>query len=113
MLTYASSGLVRSLLPANEVDGTTNLTEGMDLWRKRSGKPLPSEELRILQHVWDEALVDKSFNDIFDSTADPSFRGRLLSVATKESGAWLNVLPSPTSALSLMMTPSVLQLDFD
>ena len=93
--TYASSDLVHSLLPADEVDSTSNLTEGMDLWRERSGKPLPSEELCIHQRVWDEALVDKSFNKIFDSTADPSSRGRLLSVATKESGAWLNVLPSP------------------
>ena len=65
--TYAASDLVRSLLPANEVDGTTNLTEGMDLWRKRGGNPLPSEELRILQRVWDEALIDKSFNFVFSS----------------------------------------------
>ena len=59
--TYVSSDLVRSLLPANEVDGTTNLTTGMDLWRKRSGKPLPSEELPILHRVWDEAYHLRNF----------------------------------------------------
>ena len=58
---YASSDLVRSLLSANEVDGSTNLMEGMDLWRKRSGNPLPSEELRILQRVWDEAYHLRNF----------------------------------------------------
>ena len=52
--TYASSHLVSSLVPADEVDSTTSLTEGMDLWRERSGKPLPLDELRIHQCVWNE-----------------------------------------------------------
>ena len=93
--TYASSDLVRSLLPADEVDSTSNLTEGMDLWRERSGKPLPSEELRIHQRVWDEALVDKSFNEILDSTAVPSSRAVSSRSLQKNRVPGFNVLPSP------------------
>ena len=111
--TYASSDLVRSLLPADEVDSTSNLTEGMDLWRERSGKPLPSEELRIHQRVWDEALVDKSFNEILDSTADPSSRAVSSRSLQKNRVPGLMCYHPPTSALSLMTTPSVLQLGFD
>ena len=65
------------------------------LWEKRSGRPIPPQQDLKRQRGWDEALVDHAFDTILETTIDTSSRARLLAVSTKESGAWLNVLPAP------------------
>ena len=51
--------------------------------------------MRGRQHRWDELLTQKTPEDLLEAATDSITRARLLSTATKESGAWLNVLPIP------------------
>ena len=51
--------------------------------------------MRGRQRRWDELLTQKTHEDLLEVATDSITRARLLSTASKESGAWLNVLPIP------------------
>ena len=89
------------------------LSEATCIWEERSGRPIPPQQELKHQRAWDEALVDHAFDTILETTIDTSSRAHLLAVSTKESGAWLDVLPAPpTLAQSLIMIPFASLLDF-
>ena len=93
--SHASQGLVSSLLPSGEPGFDSLLREATDLWETFAQSPLPPDEVRGRQRFWDSGLTDKLWEDLYDSSVDPVSKARLLSTATKEAGAWLNVLPVP------------------
>ena len=45
------------------------------------------------QRVWDSAVVDQSFQTLFNSQSEPYHRARLLAAAAIHSGDWLHALP--------------------
>ena len=92
--SHATLDLVTSILPTDEPNSNFLLSEATCLWEERSGRPIPPQRDLKHQRAWDEALVDHAF-DTIKTTIDTSSRARLLSVSTKESGAWLDVLPAP------------------
>ena len=47
------------------------------------------------QRAWDSGPLETLKSQLYNSTNDPVAKARLLSVSTKEAGAWLNVLPAP------------------
>ena len=93
--SHASQGLVSSLLPCGEPGFDSLLREATDLWETFAQSPLPPDEVIGRQRFWDSELTDKLWEDLHDSSVDPVSKARLLSTATKEAGAWLNVLPVP------------------
>ena len=56
---------------------------------------LPPVESRGQQRAWDSGPLETLKNQLYNSSNDPVAKARLLSVSTKEAGAWLNVLPAP------------------
>ena len=92
---YGTHDLVSSLLPPVELGNDPLQREALDLWEANTTCPLPPEELRGRQRRWDELFTQKTHEDLLEGATDSITRARLLSTATKESGAWLNVLPIP------------------
>ena len=92
---YGTHDLVSSLLPPVELGNDPLLREALNLWEANTTCPLPPEEMRGRQRRWDELLTQKTHEDLLEAATDSITRARLLSTATKESGAWLNVLPIP------------------
>jgi len=48
------------------------------------------------QREWDKLICETTLDNITSQSDDQKFKARLLAVQTKESGAWLNALPSPS-----------------
>ena len=92
---HATQDLVASVLPSDEPNDNSLVFEATCLWEERSGGSIsPQQDLKC-QRTWDEALFVHAFDTILETTIDASSRARLLAVSTKESSAWLNVLPVP------------------
>ena len=53
------------------------------------------------QRVWDSAVVDQSFQTLFNSQSEPYHRARLLAAAAIHSGDWLHALPISACGLRL------------
>jgi hypothetical protein len=53
------------------------------------------QEMRKVQKNWDTSLVDAVQKEMV-ATAGLRDKARLMALATKESGAWLNAMPIPT-----------------
>ena len=92
---YGTHDLVSSLLPPVELGNDPLLREALSLWEANTTCPLPPEEMRGRQRRWDEPLTQKTHENLLEAATDSITRARLLSTATKESGAWLNVLLIP------------------
>ena len=92
---HASQDLVTSILPLGEPGVEALSCEAADLWEERFCCPLPPVESRGQQRAWDSGPLETLKNQLYNSTNDPVAKASLLSVSTKEAGAWLNVLPAP------------------
>lgn len=69
------------------------LLEARDLWTSKF--PNPQEpSCPELQKSWDSLIVQNQFYSLFDEL-DNREKAVLLSASSKESGAWLEALPSP------------------
>ena len=62
---------------------------------------LPPEDQRHVQHKWDKLLYEQQHSLLLNSTLNDQSKARLLSVASAEAGAWLNVLPVPSLGTKL------------
>ena len=92
---HASQDLVTSILPLGEPGAEALSCEAADLWEERFSCQLPPVESRGRQHAWDSGPMETMNNKLYNYTNDPVAKARLLSVSTKEAGAWLNILPVP------------------
>ena len=61
--------------------------------------PTPPESFKMKS--WDTPRVEHRAEFLLSSTKDAKSRARLLSVSTKESGAWLEALPVSSLGLRL------------
>ena len=91
---HACSSLIDSILSFSSVEFRLEfLNEAENLWLSKSqNSRLPS--LPYLQKSWDTPLIQIKYDSIFTNV---SLREKaiLLSLSNKESGAWLEALPSP------------------
>ena len=82
--------LVETILSRINIAGTNELAEAVESWRGASGDaPLPDDLSR--QKAWDLPIVERNWENMLHVTYQVS-RARLLAMAQRESGAWLNAL---------------------
>ena len=77
------------------------MDEAKDLWSLGHGQSPPEVTSQHQQRAWDIPKMSALAESLLENAPDPRARARLLASATKESGAWLNVLP--ISSLGLRM----------
>ena len=97
-----SSSLITQILPA-PLQEVTNIWSNSALlaWQEGQAKPPPTGENAQLQRAWDKPTITSSFESLLGNAQDSSTRARLLAVASKESGVWLNALPLSTIGLRM------------
>ena len=93
--SHTNQDLVTSILPLGEPGAEALSCEAADVWEERFSCPLPPVESRVQQRALDSGPMETLKNQLYNSSNDPVAKARLLSVSTKEAGAWLNVLPVP------------------
>ena len=73
----------------------------MDRWSHLIGQDLPTLDMRGLQTIWDIPVVTHSQTILQQSITNPIIKARYLAAFSKETGAWLHALPSPSLGLHL------------
>ena len=105
--------LVHQILPPRLQDTTNPCVEcAMTTWSQGHSQAPPTPPTTHRQRAWDAPRIEALQRTLLESSRDPTTRARLLVVATKESGAWLNALPVPPWACASTMRWSELQLAF-
>ena len=98
----ATSDLVHLIVPPYlQSLSIPNVDEAKDLWSLGHGQSPPEVTSQHQQRAWDIPKMSALAESLLENAPDPRARARLLASATKESGAWLNVLP--ISSLGLRM----------
>ena len=72
-------------------------------------EPPPPNNVSHRQKAWDVPRIMSTYDALLEASPNLSTRARLLAVATRESGVWLNVLP--VSSLGLCMDNDVIRVD--
>ncbi|PSN43234.1 hypothetical protein C0J52_12636 [Blattella germanica] len=99
---HSSLRLVESLLPNGScLDPDAAVQERMDSWTHLVGQDLPTLDMRGLQTVWDTPVITHLQTILQQSITNPIIKARYLAAFSKESGAWLHALPSPSLGLHL------------
>jgi hypothetical protein len=88
------------MLPADFADSPL-ITEATDLYHQRPGAVIIPPEAQGSQRDWDRPLIEQQHRDLIDAMDDQTTTARLNGVATKQSGRWLQALPSPQLGLHL------------
>lgn len=68
----------------------------------------PPPPMDTTQKAWGIPHVQATYDSLLDRASNPKSRDRLLAVATKEFGAWLNALP--ISRLGLRMDDKIIRI---
>ena len=100
-----SSVLTDHILP-DRFRGTSypEVDRALSEWSKGHDQPPPPSPEDKRQKAWDAPWVQDT---LLDNAPDARSRARLLAIATRESGAWLHVLP--ISAIGLRMDDDVIR----
>ena len=97
-----SSNLVSQILPNHlQNHNCLHMNEALSVWTQGHKQALPTGSTSHRQKEWDIPRVKAMEKVLLDNAPDARSRARLLSASTKESGAWLNAIPS--SSLGLRM----------
>ena len=100
---HSVSSLVDDILCNVNLADDDSLQAAVDAWRSRyPGIDLPDGACLGLQRTWDRPPSESSAASLLQR-ADQISRARLLAASSRESGLWLNVLPSP--ALGTLLDP--------
>ena len=91
--TAGSSALISHILP-DRFGGSVypHVEQALFVWSESHDQSPPPPPVDKRQKAWDVPVVQESY-DSPGNAPDARSRARLLVVATKESGAWLHVLP--------------------
>jgi len=105
----ATSDLVHQIVPT-VLQGSPipNVEDAMAQWSDGLSDAPPEGVARYRQKVWDTIKTSASAEHLLKDISDPRARARLLASRTKESGAWLNVLP--ISSLGLRMDDNTIRI---
>jgi hypothetical protein len=101
---YASNNIAKSILNSPLIEDNGQLLMAEDLWKKLAGFDIPS--VPHIQKNWDIPLIENLFENI--SRNDDKTKARLLAVSQKESGDWINAIPSPN--LGTLLDPESLRI---
>ena len=97
-----TSSLINRILPvAFHSLPYAEVLDALTAWHKGQDYPPPPSPSDVCQKAWDYPIVQNACDSLLDSAPDTFSRARLLSVTTKESGAWLNALPLTSLGLRL------------
>ena len=98
----ASSSLINLILPSRfHIIPYSIAYMALFLWKQGHEQPPPQPDSSHRQKAWDLPRVEVAVQSLMDNAPDGRSRARLLAATTKESGAWLNILP--VSSLGLRM----------
>ena len=98
----ASSTLAHVILPSHlHTIPYTIKDEALLHWAQGHEQPPPPAEVSHKQKSWDSPRIEAAVEFLMDNAPDTRSCARLLAATTKESGAWLNILP--ISSLKLRM----------
>ena len=104
-----SSDLSRQLLPpGSEMLFYPEQNEALRVWSISHQEEPPSPTACTHQKAWDTPIVNAAYDQLLESAPDDLSLARLLAAHTRESGAWLNVLP--VSALGLRMDDDTVRI---
>ena len=107
-----SSNLVRQILPPHYQDiPNPFIDSALTAWHVGHDKPPLSSIVPHRQKAWDVPRIMSTYDMLLEASPNMSTRARLLAVATRESGVWLNVLP--VSSLGLCMDNDVIRVSVD
>ena len=87
---FSVAGLISTIVP--DADPVAITIDPIQQWSLVTGRPAPLTNLNV-QKQWDAPIVDNALLGLM-ATAGLRDKARLIAVATKESGYWLNALPS-------------------
>ena len=108
------SKLITKILPADLNPGNASVLDlAVSAWQHFHDYPPPPESVSHMQKAWDFLVLSTSYDSLLDVASDPSYRVRLLAVASKESGAWLSALPISSVGLRMEKRLFKLQLASD
>jgi hypothetical protein len=77
------------------------ILEATNLWQALSFTINPDISNLHSQKLWDGPICDQTFKSIFNTALNPVDKARLLASQEKESGAYLNAIPSSNTATLL------------
>ena len=101
------SALASEILPSHLRDvPDPSLETALTVWHQGHDEPAPTGTPSHRQKAWDAPQIRATYEALLEASPDESTRARLLAVATKESGAWLDALP--VSSLGLHMDSDVI-----
>ena len=84
------------------------IDSALTAWHVGHDKPPPSSIVAHRQKAWDVPRTMSTYDMLLEASPNLSTRARLLAVATRESGVWLNVLP--VSSLGLHKDNDVIRV---
>ena len=103
-----TSSLINRILPvAFHSLPYAEVSDALTAWQKGQDYPPPPSPSDVCQKAWDYPIVHNARDSLLDSAPDTFSRARLLSVTTKESGAWLNALSVTSLGLRLLDDESI------
>ena len=103
------SEFIRQILSPRLQDAPNpSIETALTFWRHGHDEPPLSDTVSHQQKAWDPPRIRATYDALLDASHDQSTRARLLAVAAKESGAWLNALP--VSSLGLRMENDVIRV---
>ncbi len=98
----ATAVLVNDILPADTSPVTsTLLEEALTVWSSGHDYQPPEGAGAMRQKSWDEAGYGVLTSQLLEEARDGACCARLLTSASKESGAWLHALPVTSLGLRL------------
>ena len=103
------SELVCCILPPGCNPSSSDLIKSaLTIWSSDHTEPPPVGPSANLQKSWDLPKVRASYQALLNTAPEASFKAHLLSVACKESGAWLDA--PPVTSLGLCMDNEVIRI---
>lgn len=91
---HAIADLMANILPPY-ISPTNDLTQEALAWETISESESLSSEDRKFQYRWNKAICEKQHHRVLERSQTEVDRERILANVSKNSGAWLNVLPQP------------------
>ena len=91
--TSSTSELVSAILAKLPFVQDSVRAEAVVIWSNLSGESI--EPTSNLQRIWELPILEKQTSLLLQSATSLSSQARIRACMRKESGAWLNVLPSP------------------
>jgi len=99
---HSSSKLVNAILPSSPRSLSAAIKdEARSCWSRGHDLPPPEVTATCKQRLWDSVRAALVAIHLLEGAANDEECDRLLSVSTKESGAWLKILPMSAQGLRM------------